>query len=243
MEPCSTHSAMQNMIHSDCLLILAGRGPPAAVAALVARRAWRATASGLAVAGLAGTASPLAEPAAAAVAGLPAGFLAADAALVVLGAVLAIGSALVAVLDRRSAPTIAGAVALVPGGIAAGAGARRGLVAAAPSGALVALGAGGGRPRCRAVAGRPVPAVRSAGRSRPTSHPRALVRPRLLAGALAAAIGPHLGRRRRWASSSPPGRATCSSGREGGPATPARARCSRSRSCRPGGSWRRSRVR
>src|SRR5215207_9977989 len=119
MEPCSIQSTMQNMIHLGFLLILLG-------AALLPRsRARRAaglaaTASGLALAGLAGTASPFAEPSAASLAGLPAGFLAADAALVVLGVVLAIGSALVAVLDRRSAPTIVGAIALTPGGILLG---------------------------------------------------------------------------------------------------------------------------
>src|SRR5258707_9489938 len=148
MEPCSTHSVLQNMIHLGFLLILLG-------AALLPRsRARRAaglaaTASGLAVAGLAGTSSPLAEPAAASLAGLPAGFLAADAALVVLAAVLAVGSALVAVLDRRSAPTITGAIALTPGGMLLGWGGG-GLVAAAPPGAplLPALGAGppGGAP-------------------------------------------------------------------------------------------------
>jgi hypothetical protein len=184
MEPCSTHSAMQNMIHLGFLLILLG-------AALLPRsRARRAaglaaTAAGLALAGLAGT-----EPGAAAVAGLPSGFLAADAALVVLGAVLAIGTALVAVLDRRSAPTIAGAIALAPGGILLGWGGA-GLVAAAPSGALVvsalveiALGV------ALLLVGWYLRFAPPADRDR--LHPRALYGG-LLAGALAAAVGPHLG--------------------------------------------------
>jgi hypothetical protein len=184
MEPCSTHSAMQNMIHLGFLLILLG-------AALLPRsRARRAaglaaTASGLALAGLAGT-----EPGATAVAGLPSGFLAADAALVVLGAVLAIGTAMVAVLDRRSAPTIAGAIALAPGGILLGWGGA-GLVAAAPSGALVvsalvevALGV------ALLLVGRYLRFAPPADRDR--LHPRALYGG-LLAGVLAAAIGPHLG--------------------------------------------------
>jgi hypothetical protein len=188
MEPCSAYPAMQNMIHLGFLLILLG-------AALLPRsRARRAaglaaTASGLGLAGLAGTASPLAEPGAASLAGLPSGFLAADAALVVLGAVLAIGSALVALLDRRSAPTIAGAIALTPGGMLLG-WVGGGLVAAAPSGALVlsalvevVLGV------ALLLVGWYVRFPPPADRDR--LHPGALSGG-LLAGALVAAIGPHL---------------------------------------------------
>ena len=40
MEPCSTHSAMQNMIHLGFLLDPPGRGSPARGRAPVARRAW-----------------------------------------------------------------------------------------------------------------------------------------------------------------------------------------------------------
>ena len=189
MQPCSTQSTVQNMIHLGFLLILVGAAllPPSR-----ARRAagLAAAASGLALAGLAGTASPLAEPGAALLSGLPAGFLAADAALVVLGAVLAIGSALVAVLDRRAAPTVAGAIALAPGGVLLGWGGG-GLVAAAPSGALVlsalvevALGV------ALLLAGWYLRFAPPADRERP--HPLALSGG-LLAAALAAAVGPHLG--------------------------------------------------
>ena len=189
MEAHSPHSAMQNMIHLGFLLILLG-------AALLPRSRTRraaglaATASGLALAGLAGPGQPLAEPSGAALGGLPAGFLAADAGLVVLGAVLAIGSALVAVLDRRSAPTIAGAIALAPGGILLGWGGA-GLVAAAPPGALVfaalvevALGV------ALLLIGWYLRFAPPADRNR--LHPRALYGS-LLAGGLAAAIGPHVG--------------------------------------------------
>ena len=176
------------MIHLGFLLILLG-------AALLPRsRARRAaglaaTASGLGLAGLAGTASALAEPGAASLAGLPSGFLAADAALVVLGAVLAIGSALVALLDRRSAPTIAGAIALAPGGMLLG-WVGRGLVAAAPSSALilsalveVALGV------ALLLVGWYLRFAPPADHDR--AHPR-LLYAGLVAGALAAAVGPHL---------------------------------------------------
>jgi hypothetical protein len=172
------------MIHLGFLLILVGAAllPPSR-----ARRAagLAAAASGLALAGLAGT-----EPGAGSLAGLPSGFLAADAALVVLGAVLAIGSALVAVIDRRSAPTVAGAVALAPGGMLLGWGGG-GLVAAAPAGALVLaalaeVGVGAGL----MLAGWYLRFAPPADRAR--AHPLAILGG-LLAGALAAAIGPHLG--------------------------------------------------
>lgn len=177
------------MIHLGFLLILVGAAllPPSR-----ARRAagLAAAASGLALAGLAGTASPLAEPGVALLAGLPAGFLAAGAALVVLGAVLAIGSALVAVLDRRAAPTVAGAIALAPGGVLLGWGGA-GLVAAAPPGALilsmlVEVGLG----VALLLAGWYLRFAPPADRKRP--RPLALSAG-LLAGALAAAIGPHVG--------------------------------------------------
>ncbi len=177
------------MIHLGFLLILIG------AALLPASRARRAaglasTAAGLALAGLAGAADLLAEPTAASLATLPGGFLAADAALLVLGAVLAIGAALVAVLDRRSSPTVGGAVALAPGGLLLAWGGA-GLVTAAPARALVlaslveiALGLG------LLVAGwylrfAPPP-------ERDTPHPLAAVAG-LLAGTLAAAVGPHVG--------------------------------------------------
>jgi hypothetical protein len=177
------------MIHIGFLLILLGAAllPPSR-----ARRAagLAAVAAGLALAGLAGAASPFTEPAQAALLGLPAGFLAADAALLVLGAVLAVGSALVAVLDRRSAPTVMGAITLAPGGILLAWGGG-GLVTAAPARALVLaslveIGLGAGL----LVAGWYLRFAPPADRDPP--HPLAAT-VGLLAGALAAAIGPHVG--------------------------------------------------
>lgn len=180
---------MQIMIHIGFLLILIGAAllPPAR-----GRRAagLAAAAAGLALAGLAGAVPALAEPTPAALAALPAGFLAADAALLVLGAVLAVGSALVAVLDRRSPPTVAGAIALGLGGILLAWGGS-GLVAAAPAGtlmlaSLVEIGLGVGL----LIAGwylRFAPPL-----DRHTPHPLAAAAG-LLAGALAAGIGPHVG--------------------------------------------------
>lgn len=177
------------MIHIGFLLVLIGA---ALLPASRARRAagLAAAASGLALAGLAGAIAPFAEPPPAALLALPAGFLAADAALLVLGAVLAVGSALVAVLDRRSAPTIAGATALAPGGILLAWGGG-GLVTAAPARALVLaslveIGLGVGL----LVAGWYLRFAPPADRDTP--HPLAAA-VGLMLGALAAGFGPHVG--------------------------------------------------
>jgi hypothetical protein len=177
------------MIHLGFLLILVGAAllPPSR-----ARRGagLAAVASGLALAGLAGVSAPLAVPSAAALATLPPGFLAADAALLVLGAVLALGSVLIAVLDRRSAPTVAGAIALTPGGALLAWGGA-GLATVTTAGALVlALLAEIGVGLGLLMGGWYLRFTPPADRERP--HPLAAVAG-LLAGALAAAGGPHVG--------------------------------------------------
>ena len=103
------------MIHLGFLLILVGA---AVLPAFRARRGagLAAAVSGLALAGLAAPGAPLTIPTASQLAALPPGFLAADAALLVIGVVLAVGAALVAVADRRSVLTIAAAVPLGVGG-------------------------------------------------------------------------------------------------------------------------------
>ncbi|HET9040189.1 MAG TPA: hypothetical protein VFN40_08470 [Gemmatimonadales bacterium] len=176
------------MIHVGFLLILTGA---ALLPSSRARRAagLAAAASGLALAGLAGVSAPLSMPGRTALAALPSGFLAADAALLVLGAVLAVGSALVAVLDRRSAPTIAGAIALAPGGILLAWGGA-GLVAAAPTGrlvlaSLVEVGVGA------ALVGAGWYLRFAPPPDRDTPHPLAAA-VGLFAAALAAAVGPHV---------------------------------------------------
>ena len=188
MGPCFASVAVQNMIHAGFLLILVGAAllPPSR-----ARRAagLAAVASGLALAGLADPATPFALPSVVAVGSLPAGFLAADAALLVLGAVLALGSALVAVLDRRSAPTVAGAIALAPGAVLL-AWSGSGLVLAAPAQALVLaslveIGLGAGL----LVAGWYLKFAPPADRNTP--HPL-VAAVGLTIGALATAIGPHV---------------------------------------------------
>ena len=178
------------MIHVGFLLILVGAAllPPSR-----ARRAagLAAAAAGLALAGLADAGLPVAaDPALTALDALRASFLAADAGLLVLGAVLAVGAALVAVLDRRSAPTVMGAIALAPGGILLAWGGRE-LVTAAPARALVLaslveIGLGVGL----LVAGWYLRFAPPADRETP--HPLAAVAG-LMAGALGAAFGPHVG--------------------------------------------------
>jgi hypothetical protein len=183
------HPAVQDMIHVGFLLILTGA---ALLPSSRARRAagLAAAASGLALAGLAGVSAPLSMPGRTALAALPSGFLAADAALLVLGAVLAVGSALVAALDRRSAPTIAGAIALAPGGILLAWGGAR-LVTAAPTGtlvlaSLVEVGLGAALMGAGWYLRFAPPADRD------TPHPLAATAG-LFAAALAAAVGPHVG--------------------------------------------------
>jgi len=175
------------MIHVGFLLILIGA---AVLPAFRARRAagLAAAVSGLALAGLAGPGAPLAIPGASQIADLPAGFLAADAALLVIGAVLALGAALVAVADRRSVTTIAAAVSLGLGGMLLLRGGI-GLVAAASARGMVlaalievALGVG------LLVVGWYVRFSPAPDRGAP--HPRVAIAG-LIVGTLAAAVGAH----------------------------------------------------
>jgi len=175
------------MIHVGFLLTLIGA---AVLPAFRARRAAgvAATVSGLALAGLAGAEAPLTIPNASQLSALPAGFLAADAALLVIGIVLAVGAALVAVADRRSVTTIAAAVALGLGGALLLWGGNE-LLAAAAVGAMVlaalieiALGVG------LLAVGWHVRLAPAPDRGAP--HPRVAMAG-LIIGTLAAAVGTH----------------------------------------------------
>jgi hypothetical protein len=162
------------MIHLGFLLLLIG------AALLQPSRARRAAGLAVVAAGLA-LAGHAAAPA-------PDG-AAPGAALLVLGVVLALGSAALAVFDRRSLPTAVAAAFLGLGGALLGWGGA-GLVTSSGAGALVAsalvqvaVGAG------LVLAGRYIRFAPPADRATP--HPLAAVGG-LLAGALAAGLGPHV---------------------------------------------------
>src|SRR6476646_7870251 len=130
MELRSAYAAVQNMIHPGFLLALLGaalfsdgRGRLLAALATVA--------SGLALAGLGAGPAPAES--------LPAGFVAVEAALLTLGAMLAMGSAFVTLRRERSPANVAGSAVASVGGVLLALQAATWVVRASIGGLIAAL--------------------------------------------------------------------------------------------------------
>ncbi|MGH7514785.1 MAG: hypothetical protein ACREOQ_17910 [Gemmatimonadales bacterium] len=172
---------MQNVIHLECLLIVLG------VALLPAGRtrslaACAAIGSGLALAGLrAGPAQPVAT--------LPPGFVAVEGALLVIGGLLALTSALAALRSARTPANVVGSAALAGGGLGVVLSGGRYLIAAPTGALLIAVIVIAGVGALLVAAGRLVRAA--VPQDRPQSPPIALAL--IGGGALLAAVSSSTG--------------------------------------------------
>lgn len=149
-----------------------------------------ALSAGLAIAGLRAGQAPAFTPGAAAPAGLPAGFVAVDGALVLMAVVLAAGSALAAARAARAAETRIAAGTLAAGAVALASGGADLLTGARAMGLLVSLCALAGTGGLLLLAGRYVRLRPAAGMDATTVRPAAIGG--VAAGGLATAAGPHL---------------------------------------------------
>lgn len=181
MELRSAYAAVQNMIHPGFLLVLLGaallsdgRGRVLAALATVA--------SGLALAGLGAGPAPAES--------LPAGFVAVEAALLTLGATLAMGSAFVTLRRERSPANVAGSAVASVGGVLLALQAATWVVRASIGGLVAALVALAGMGYLLCAAARLTPRSLVANERRP--GPRISV-VAIALGTLLAAVGPAAG--------------------------------------------------